>query len=533
MTPSTEMLEQPTETTSFDRFVGKRWAPMIYTKAVSSRTRGDEIIDFMETFMTVPTATPAAKAGSPIRLTEWQKELLRCMFEEDENGVLRYSTFLWSVARKNAKSLLLTGIGLYFLAFGGPGQQVIAAAASIEQANIIFGVAKKQVQRSPYLSKIIKPYKNQLVNRYNDSTFKTVPADADRVQGLGGSVILFDEIHSVDRPTNLRGAQAFWQALSSSRNNREESIMIGITTAGHNLHGSMLGGFFKRLVEESQLEPSYNNRFGGAWWGIPDDMNPLDENNWYMANPNLEENMINISTLREEYKASENDGTVGLFMRMALNLWVKAEGESFVSSVQWNRAEKVGGDIPRGSRVTAGFDGSIGSTGNSDSTAIVIQDYDTGIFKIWDIWEHDGSDVWHVSGDDVEASIKKLFETFDVVDIFFDGSNWDVMLNKWAEMWPDRITRIPQTRSRITPMANNFVRELYEGQIFHTGEEKLSEHVMNAVRTEDGGYAKQKAKGIKIDALVAAVLANAARDEHKIEDMQKVEYEDFIVTQWN
>lgn len=513
----------------FDKFAGKPWAPLYYTKPVSARSRGWEIIDFMETFMTVPTSTKVAKAGSPLKLTEWQKALLLNMFEENEEGILRYQTYLWGVARKNGKSLILTGICLYFLTFGGPGHQIIAAASSAKQADIIFGEAKKQVLRNPYLSKIIKPYKSYLLNKMNDSTFKTVPADSDKAQGLGGSVIVFDEIHAADRPGRERFASRFWRSLSSSRNNREESIMIGITTAGHSEFGTLLGNLHRMGMKGSEKEPSYDNRFGFAWWAVPSDgsVNPLDENNWYMANPNLAEGMMTLETMRGDLEEAREINQQGDWMRLSLNMWVKLEGEYFLSSVHWKEAEKIGGDIPIGAKVVAGFDGSIGGTGDSDSTVIVIMDYETGIFKIWQEWRHPGGgEKWHVGSGEVEASLANMFANYDVVDIFFDGSGWDLMLHQWAIRWPNRITRIPQTRQRITPMANNFMRDISEKKIFHTGDEKLSEYVANAVRTEDGGYAKQKRAGIKIDGLVSSVLANAARNEHQVLEMRQENWDD-------
>lgn len=487
------------------------WAPLFKTQPVSSRTRGDDIIDFMETFMTIPTDE---KAGDSLVLPEWQKELLRDMFEEDEDGYLRFQTFLWGVARKNGKSMILTGIGLYFLTFGGPGHQIIAAASSANQAGIIFDVAKKQVLDSPYLSKIVKPYKNTLVNRMNGSVFKTVAADADSVQGLGGSIILCDEIHAWEKITSIKHSLNFWGALSTSRNNRKESIMIGITTAGENLYNTLVGNLYNRGVKSSSLEPSYENRFGFAWWACPEDFNPLDENNWPLANPNLYFGHINLKMLRGDLQEQMDNNNTGYFFRMALNMWVKIEGESFVSSYHWEQAAKPEMKIQLGEKVTGGFDGGL----SADSTVLVIQSMESGHFEIFREWANDGTEGWTVTREQVEAALEEMMNNYQVQEIWFDRSYWDREISDWQMKWKDKITIIPQTRQRITPLATQFNRDIAEQRISHPDDKVLNAYVMAAVMTEDGGYAKAKVKGKvnRIDGLVASVLSNGCRNYHQI-----------------
>lgn len=498
-----------------------KWMPQAYTKPNSTRSRGDDVIDFMETFMTVPTGK---FAGTRIRLAAWQKWLLRLIFEEDENGVLRYQTFLLGIARKNGKSLLVTGIGLYFLAMGGPGHQIIVCASTAEQAEIIAGEAKKQVLNSTYLSKLIKPYKNMLVNKMNGSTFKTVPADGETVTGLGGSVILCDEVGSWEKHSRQH-ALNLWGSLGTSRANREESIMIGLSTAAPNKDNTLLGSLYKRLLKISADDSEANrmSSFGGAWWAVPDDANPLDESLWYLANPNIVEGLLYVEKLRETLEEMQSQSNTGFFFRMHLNMWVKVEGESFLSTFHWNNAARPEGVIEYGEKVTAGFDGSL----NADSTVLVIMSYTTGNFKIFREWVNDGTEGWTVTREQVEAALEDLMSNYDVLEVWFDRSHWDREVADWQMRWRDKITAIPQTRQRITPMATMFSRDISEGRIFHNDDSKLTAYVMAAVLTEDGGYSKSKVKGAmhRIDGLVASVLANGARNLHQInaEKRKKIE----------
>jgi hypothetical protein len=65
----------------------------------------------------------------------------------NHDGTRRFSTALFAVARKNAKSFLCSAVLLYcFCCEGGNGPQVISAATTGSQARIVFNVAKRIVE---------------------------------------------------------------------------------------------------------------------------------------------------------------------------------------------------------------------------------------------------------------------------------------------------------------------------------------------------------------------------------------------------
>src|SRR5690606_37482767 len=70
----------------------------------------------------------------------------------DSAGWRRFRTAYIEVPRKNAKSTLSSGVGLYMLsADGEPGAEVYSAATTRDQAKIIFGDAQAMVRKSPDL----------------------------------------------------------------------------------------------------------------------------------------------------------------------------------------------------------------------------------------------------------------------------------------------------------------------------------------------------------------------------------------------
>lgn len=128
-----------------------------------------------------------------------------------------YTTALFCVARKNAKSTLAAAIGLYCIACEpDEGAQIITAATTGSQARIIFNIAKRMVERTPDLRDAfgIRAYANAVLRVDNGSVYKPINAKASTQDGLNPSVTLLDEIHAhkthdlVDVLISAEGARA-------------------------------------------------------------------------------------------------------------------------------------------------------------------------------------------------------------------------------------------------------------------------------------------------------------------------------------
>jgi phage terminase large subunit-like protein len=92
----------------------KSWPPAWVTPSeLEFGSRGADAVDFINTFVTLTKDSVAGGAGQLIKLRPWQEQLLEEMFVLDENGLFQKRTCVFSVARKNGKSALMTGLGLY------------------------------------------------------------------------------------------------------------------------------------------------------------------------------------------------------------------------------------------------------------------------------------------------------------------------------------------------------------------------------------------------------------------------------------
>jgi phage terminase large subunit-like protein len=424
-------------------------------------------------------------------------------------GLMRYRRAVIGLPRKNGKSLLGTAIALEHLVYGAPGGQAYSAASDRAQARIVFGEARQQVLDNPALSRIIKVYKDVLELPSKGSIYRALSADAMRAHGLAPSLVVADELHAWPSSMSNQRGDELWEALTQGSGDRPESLVVAITTAGGHTD-TLLGRLYEygRRVSNGDIE---DFQFGFWWWEAQDDADPTDLATWKAANPNLAEGLMD----RGDFEAAIAEaGATGFsaFQRYRLNKWVRLAGEDFISPHYWGLSQRSEG-IPKGAQVTAGFDGSI----SGDATGIVIQDVNTGTLGVHQVWEPDPQDPeWTVDQHEVEASIKKLFEQYDVKMLWCDPSFYEANVLDWSKTYKRRVERIPPTNHRVAPMAQQFLADLVSGEIGHDGDARLSRHVLNAVATEAGSFRKEKKNSPrKIDLLACAVLANGARQATK------------------
>lgn len=132
--------------------------------------------------------------------------------------------------------------------------------------------------------------------------------------------------------------------------------------------------------------------------------------------------------------------------RVWLNRWTRSNEQAFDPAL---RDPKKPGNlltdevIPKGSFVTAGFDGAR----RRDSTAIVITDIPTGRQKLWAVWEKDSDDPnWEVPEAEVTQAVDDLHEQMVVWRFNGDPPYWTETMGSWAgkyesveEWWTNRI----------------------------------------------------------------------------------------------
>ncbi|MGO9059010.1 MAG: terminase large subunit domain-containing protein, partial [Candidatus Binataceae bacterium] len=137
-------------------------------------------------------------AGRPFSLAPWQQFLIGSIFGwKRADGSRRFRIAYNEIARKNGKSTLSAGVGLYlFVADGEPGAEVYSAATKRDQAVIVHSEAVRMVKASEFLKTRIGVTKNNLHILASNSKYEPLGADADTLDGLNIHGAVIDELHA-------------------------------------------------------------------------------------------------------------------------------------------------------------------------------------------------------------------------------------------------------------------------------------------------------------------------------------------------
>ncbi|MHA4153326.1 terminase large subunit [Bacillus cereus] len=248
-----------------------------------SSNRANHAIEFIENFC---KHSKGKWGGKPIELELWQKAFIAASFGfvHKIDGTRKYREVLLVVARKNGKSTVGSGIGLYLqIADGEPGSEVYAVATKKDQAKLVWLESKRMVKKSPALLKRIKPLVSEMVSEWNDSTFKPLGSDSETLDGLNVHGAMMDEIHAW-KDKNL------YDVIVDGTSSREQPMIFMITTAG-----TIRESVYDMKYEEAEMllngfdDPDgyKDDRFLPIIYELDKREEWTDPSKWAKANPGL------------------------------------------------------------------------------------------------------------------------------------------------------------------------------------------------------------------------------------------------------
>lgn len=245
--------------------------------------KANHAIEFIENFC---KHSKGKWGGKPIVLEVWQKAFIAAAFGfvHGIDGTRKYREVLLVVARKNGKSTVGSGIGLYLqIADGEPGSEVYAVATKKDQAKLVWLESKRMVKKSPALLKRIKPLVSEMVSEWNDSTFKPLGSDSETLDGLNVQGAMMDEIHAW-KDKNL------YDVIVDGTSSREQPMIFMITTAG-----TVRESVYDMKYEEAEMllngldDPDgyKDDRFLPIIYELDKREEWTDPSKWKKANPGL------------------------------------------------------------------------------------------------------------------------------------------------------------------------------------------------------------------------------------------------------
>jgi phage terminase large subunit-like protein len=467
-------------------------------------------------------------AGRPLRLEPWQQFLIASLFGwKREDGTRRFRTSYLECGRKNGKTTLAAGTGLYLmLADGEPGAEVYSVATKRDQARISHAEATRMAKSSPAIRREVGIVRDNIHIMDTASKFEPLGADADTLDGLNVHGALVDEVHA-------HKTRAVWDAIETATGSRRQPLMFAITTAGYDRESLC---FQQHEYTEKILDGVIED---DSWFGViytldeGDDWE--DETSWIKANPNLGVAKKIDDMRRKAARAKEMPSALNAFLRLELSMWTQVDTK-WISLEHWQACgQAVDADGLRGRTCYGGLD----LSSNIDISAFVLvfppqvdgDDYQA-LARFWipeeamiersrrdrvpyDVWVRQGY-ITATPGNVIDYAwilhqIDQDAQAYDIREVAFD--RWGAtkiqteLMERGGDDW---LVQFGQGYVSMNPPMRELERLILEHKLAHGNNPVLTWMANNlVVRTDPAGNIKpDKEKSTeKIDGMVALVMA--------------------------
>lgn len=496
------------------------------------------------------SSLPDPKSMKVNEMALFQKVIIQLIFGwvHKDTGYRKHRKIYISVARKNGKSLLVSGIALYVFLFSRNPQEsreIYTCATKKDQAKITFGMIKKQLKAIRGQSKAIKKFTKILQTEIvaNDDSFvRALSADADTLDGTNTSVSLHDE-YSMNRTSEML------DVMETSMGTQDEPLIIIISTASSKLTYPMYQVEYpyitKLLNEEIEAD-----EYLALCWEQDNPSEVEDENLWIKSNPLLEVGGDTAkkmkAQIRKLLKEGQAKGTVSNVLTKHFNMWVQASKESYFSSDEWNSAiTKTKYDI-KGRKAYFGLDVSRSGDLTSVSWVIPIEERQSFLVDSYSFVATKGGSIETKEREDntpyrelerkgfcsITTLESGLIDYMDMCDwlinfvneneldvqaVGYDPAYANIVVQKLDDVLP--LIQVRQTKFVLTAPIRQFKYDVLNNKVIHNSNPLLDRAIYNAITIEDNDLVQidKTTNRNKIDPLMALIDAYSEAMYHDLE----------------
>ena len=506
------------------------------TKYVWDFYYAEKAIEFMEML-------PDPKTGKTFPLAQFQKFIVGSIYgwrRADNKDFRRFKKAVVSVARKNGKSLLISGIILYEFLFGknpAMSRQLFTGANDKAQASIIFNMCAKQLEalrsRYPEIRKTTKKVREELRNINDYSYVRPLSRETGGLDGYEMYCCVVDEYAAAK-------TDELMELIESSQGQLESPLTFIISTAGFNLNGPFhaIEWEYAKKVANGKVE---NDTYFSYIAEQESEEEIKNESTWIKSNPILEVEGLRDQVydyLRKRLTEATEKGNLNGVLVKNFNMWRQASEESYMDNASWQQAKLDEKPNTQKRRVWIGVD--VGKVNDlfAISTMVQMDDYwfcDSFSFVATKYGlvakeKRDGVSYTNLErmGEceittlesgviDDERVLEKLEEMiymneWELQAICFDPyqfSSLIAMIEKRHPEWP--LIEVRQNTMVLNMPTRQLRDEVLKGTIKHAGNQLLTMAINNArVKVDNNGMRIDKDKNSnKIDPLDALLDAYA------------------------
>lgn len=270
-------------------------------------------------------------AGQPLTPSNWQVAYILApvfgwvRFDEESSALVRIiRTAHIDEPRKNGKTTIAGGLGMYLTAADGEqGAQVLAVAASKDQAGYCFNPVKAIAEKSPDLSPYVKAYAGKIVHGASGSYFQVVASVGDLLHGANVHGAVVDELH-------VHKTRDVVDAVETGTGARSQPLIAFITTADEGKPGTIYAEK-REYLEKLARGVFVDHTFYGVVWAAAESerelneagLSPFSEEAQKRANPGYGVSPTKAFLQAEADKARQSPANLARYLRLHLGIRTK------------------------------------------------------------------------------------------------------------------------------------------------------------------------------------------------------------------
>lgn len=427
--------------------------------------------------------------GSPIKLEDHQKRILKAAFTPDSNGVLPYKTVIYSAPKKSGKTAIGAVVGLWFTYTVDPPNEVYICANDLEQSQgRVFKSAKKMIERNPALLNEAEKLTTTEIIIKNGTEIKAIANEYAGASGANQGLSLFDELWGYMSERSRR----LYEELTPVPT-RKNSIRFITTYAGFEGESELLEELYKLGLKGQKLFsdlPVFVNGDLFMYW----DHEPRMP--WQTP---------------EYYESQRSQLRSNTYLRLHLNEWVSSES-SFFDMDKWdNCVDPLHRPPDPSKRITldVGVDVAIKKDraavvsayrrGSQDSRMLCL-----GPKRFWQPSPEDPLDLEET----IEKYLMELSEKYYIREILYDPYQFHRSATTLAKKGL-KLTEFPQTVPNLTAIGQNLYDLIeFRGLALYPDTELRKEAAMAVGKETGRGLRIVKEKvSHKIDQIIALAEA--------------------------
>jgi phage terminase large subunit-like protein len=280
--------------------------------------------------------TKGKLSGAPLDPDPWQVAyILAPIFgwvhdpEGDGNFVRIITNAYVDVPRKNGKSTIAGGVGIYLTCSDNEsGAEVVAAATSKEQAGFVFTPVKNLADSAPALKGKVKTYAGSFMHLRTNSVFKVVSSVGDAQHGANIHGAIIDELHVHKSPDLV-------ETIETGTGSRDQPLIFIITTADTGRTNTIYArrrGYIEKLAARTIVDRAHY----GVVFAADEKDDPFVESTWKKANPGYPISPTRRSLETAANTARNSPAELAAFQRLHLGIRTK-QATRFLLLADWDR----------------------------------------------------------------------------------------------------------------------------------------------------------------------------------------------------